>query len=53
VLCLASEHEIGLRRALDDLGFEEEDAYVVMAKRLAKLERELTPETAGTAVPVN
>ncbi len=53
VLCLASEHEIGLRRTLEDLGFEEGNNYVVMAKRLAKLERELAPETAGTAVPVN
>jgi hypothetical protein len=53
VLCLASEHEIGLRRALTDLGFEEDNDYVVMAKRLAILERELVPETSGTAVPVN
>jgi len=53
VLSLAAEHEIGLRRTLEDLGFQPDNSYVVMAKRLAKLERELVPETAGTAVPVN
>ncbi len=53
VLSLASEHEIGLQRTLEDLGFQPDNSYVVMAKRLAKLERELAPETAGTAIPVN
>ncbi len=53
VLSLASEHETGLQRTLEDLGFQPDNGYVVMAKRLAKLERELAPETAGTAIPVN
>ena len=53
VLSLASEHETGLERALEDLGFQPDTSFVVMAKRLAKLERELAPETSGTAVPVN
>ncbi len=53
VLSLASEHEAGLQRTLEGLGFQAGNAYVVMAKRLVKLERELVPGTAGTAVPVN
>ncbi|HET9476197.1 MAG TPA: hypothetical protein VFP63_01775 [Dehalococcoidia bacterium] len=53
VLVLAADHETGLHRALQDLGFEAEGEYVLMAKRLVILERELVPETTGTAVPVN
>ena len=53
VLCLAGEHDLGLRRALESLGFEPDGTYMMMAKRLAKVARELVPETAGTAVPVN
>ncbi|HSP56319.1 MAG TPA: hypothetical protein VLS25_12110, partial [Dehalococcoidia bacterium] len=53
VLCLAGEHDLGLRRALESLGFEPDGTYLMMAKRLAKVARELVPETAGTAVPVN
>ena len=53
VLCLASDHETGLATALERLGFEPEGSYVVMAKRLVKPVRELVPETAGTAIPVN
>lgn len=53
VLCLASDHETGLAAALERLGFEPEGNYVVMAKRLVKPVRELVPDTAGTAVPVN
>jgi len=53
VLCLASEHEAGLAAALEELGFQPEGNYIAMAKRLVKVARELVPETAGTAVPVN
>jgi len=53
VFILTSEHEAGLVRALEQIGFEPEGNYVVMAKRLAKLERELVSETTGKAVPVN
>jgi hypothetical protein len=53
VLALAAEHEVELRRALEEQGFQGEEDYAVMAKRLVIPERELLPETAGTAVPVN
>jgi hypothetical protein len=53
VLALAADYEVQLRRALDESGFQAEEDYVVMAKRLVIPERELMPETSGTAVPVN
>lgn len=53
VLCLTAEYETDMAAALEDLGFKAEGEYVVMAKRLARVARELVPERAGTAVPVN
>ncbi|MCH8815840.1 MAG: hypothetical protein IH957_12255 [Chloroflexi bacterium] len=53
VLCLASEHDGGVGRALLDAGFETDSRYTVLAKRLTKPIAELAKETDKEAVPVS
>jgi|FLYL01.1.fsa_nt_gi hypothetical protein len=60
VLCLAPEETArgvalpgSLAAALLEAGFAPAGSYVLMARRLARVSKELVPETSGTAVPVN
>jgi hypothetical protein len=50
--CLAPNHSLGLRSALERLDFEAAGTYTVLARRLAKPAAELAPERSKEAVPV-